>query len=268
MEDKLPSGLVERREAETASSDDSADEGSIGGPRSAGVDEAASVKLSDLVYVKLLNRIRAGDFALNDKLPTENDLAEQLAVSRPVVREALARLRDDGVVSSRRGSGTYVRQRVAGGPEPASPLRSIADMRRCLEFRHSLEGESAFHAAGASENVEGRRELTEAMGRLETALRNATISVDDDFGFHLAIARATGNRFFEEAMETMRPSIITGMGITPSFMPVRTPERLALLHSEHAAIYEAIMADDRDGARAAMRRHLERAIARVFEGIE
>lgn len=229
---------------------------------------ADTVKLSDLVYAKILGRIRVGDFAVNDKLPTENELAEQLAVSRPIVREALARLRADGVVSSRRGSGTYVRQVAAASAAAGPPLRSIEDMRKCLEFRLSFEGETAFHAASCPQYKQGREGLHDALARLQASFRAQTISVDDDFGFHHAVARASGNRFFEDVMLSMRDSIVTGMGITPSFMSVPTPERLARLHAEHVDVFDAILADDPERARDAMRRHLVNATQRVFEGVD
>jgi len=228
---------------------------------------ASSVKLSDLVYAKIIGRIRGGDYAVNDRLPTENELAEMLSVSRPIVREALARLRTDGVVMSRRGSGTYVRNAAVVDAQGVSPLSSIGDMRRCLEFRVSFEGESAWHAAAASFPA-GRAMLATAMRRLEDSLAAGRISVEDDFNFHFSVAHATGNRFFEATMLAMRANIITGMGITPSFMPVRTPDRLALLHAEHIAIHDAVMADDPGGARDAMRSHLTNAMRRVFDGVD
>lgn len=228
---------------------------------------ASTVKLSDLVYAKIIGRIRSGDYAVNDRLPTENDLAEMLSVSRPIVREALARLRTDGVVMSRRGSGTYVRNAAVVDAQGVSPLSSIGDMRKCLEFRISFEGETAWHAAAARYPA-GRAMLSTAMARLEESLAAGRISVEDDFNFHFSVAHATGNRFFEATMLAMRANIITGMGITPSFMPVRTPDRLALLHAEHVAVYNAVMADDPDGARYAMRGHLTNAMRRVFDGVD
>ncbi|MCH4895043.1 GntR family transcriptional regulator [Sphingomonas sp. SFZ2018-12] len=225
--------------------------------------DASSVKLGDLVYAKIAGRIQSGEYAIDSRLPTENEFAEMLGVSRPVVREALARLRDSGVVVSRRGSGTYVQRRVT--TTNAKPLTSIADMRRCLEFRVSFEGESAYHAAAG--RAEDRDDLIVAVERLEQDRAGLRMEVNDDFAFHLAVARATGNRFFHDTMQGLRESIITAMGITPSFMQVRTPERLALLHAEHIAVFDAIMANDPEGARTAMRTHLNNAIRRVFDGV-
>jgi DNA-binding FadR family transcriptional regulator len=225
----------------------------------------ASVKLGDIVYAKIAGRIRSGQYAVDTRLPTENEFADMLGVSRPVVREALARLRDAGIVMSRRGSGTYVQRAIDTGPADV-PLTSIADMRRCLEYRISFEGESAYHAAlGLPQD---RADLTAAMARLDQGLAQMRMDVDDDFGFHLAITRATGNRFFHTTMIHLRPSILTALSITPSFMAVRTPERLAMLHAEHTAIYDAIMANDGDAARTAMRTHLSNAMRRVFDGVD
>lgn len=224
-------------------------------------------KLSDLVYAKIAARIRSGEYPLSSRLPPEQELAELLSVSRPVVREALARLRSDGVVRSRRGSGTYVcgPARDTEEARPAS-LTSIADLRRCMEFRVSLEGESAYHAARGTEG--DRTDLVEAMRRLEESYVSPGRGVENDLEFHRAIAVATGNRFFRTAMDQLEGSVVAAMGITPSFAAPATPERRKALHAEHSAIYEAIMANDAEGARTALRTHLENAIRRIFEGTD
>lgn len=230
------------------------------------VPDASVVKLSDLAYVKIAGRIRSGEYAIDMRMPTEIELAEMLGVSRPVVREALARLRIDGVVVSRRGSGTYVCKALAATDQRVPELSSIADMRRCLEYRVSVESEAAWHAANG--RPEDRDPLVASIAQLEHDLATGTMKVDDDFAFHLAVAKATGNRFFEFGMTMLRHTIVTAMGITPSFMPVRSHQRLALLHAEHVAVFAAIMANDADSARAAMRHHLESSMRRVFEGVD
>lgn len=227
--------------------------------------DVGAAKLSDIVYAKIAGRIRSGEYPINSRLPTENDLAEALGVSRPIVREALARLRNDGAVMSRRGSGTYVQRVQDIAPSRLPPLTSIADMKRCLEYRISVEGEAAWHAAlGIAED---KIVLTEAMERLTSDFENNILQPDNDFAFHYAVALATGNRFFYEAMASMRGTIMTAMQITPNFISPRSVDRLALLHDEHSAVYLAIMANDPDSARTAMRKHLTKAMHRVFEGI-
>ncbi len=240
-----------RREPEVAIADAGAD--------------GSTVKLSDIVYAKIAGRIRSGEYAAESRLPTENDLADTLGVSRPVVREALARLRNDGVVLSRRGSGTYVRPQRDMAAVQAPPLTSIADMRRCLDYRISVEGEAAWHAALG--NTIDRAPLIEAMALLDADYKLDILQPEHDFAFHHAVAFASGNRFFHETMASLRPTIITAMQITPNFTTTKSRDRLTELHGEHGAVFDAVMANDAEGARAAMRQHLTRAMQRVFDGI-
>lgn len=198
-------------------------------------------------------------------MPTENALAELLSVSRPVVREALARLRDDGLVVSRRGSGTYVRRAPVQADRTLAPLSSIADMRRCLEFRISLECETAWHAAREL-TAEGWARIASALDQLENDFAQGEIGVEPDYLFHLAVAAATENRFFLASMTAMRDPITVGMTITRNFSFLRTEERRRSLHEEHVAIAKAIEGRDPDAARQAMHRHLTNAMQRAFDG--
>jgi DNA-binding FadR family transcriptional regulator len=92
------------------------------------------------------------------------------------------------------------------------------------------------------------------------------IKIEDDFAFHLAVAQATGNRFFEAAVRRSRPYIAAGMSITRNFALLRTREELLALQAEHRAIFEAIDAKRPEEARDAMRAHLHNAMRRAFHG--
>lgn len=223
------------------------------------------MKLCDIVYARIITSISAGDYAVGSKLPTENELADMLSVSRPIVREALSRLRDDGIVVSRRGSGTYVRRAPQPEDRGLGPLSSIADMRRCLDFRLSLEAETAALAAAALTPA-GEASLRAALMRLEEGLAANEIGVEEDFELHLAIARATENRFFAASFSMMREPVTAGMNITRNFQLLRTRERLEALHAEHVRIVQAICARNPEAARKAMQEHLANAIARAFDG--
>jgi len=91
--------------------------------------------LVDQVYRSLLELIMQGDLNEGDKLSTEQALAEQFKTSRPTVREALARLRSDGIIASRQGAGTFVTRRPDPDLPRFMPLESLSDVRRCLDFR-------------------------------------------------------------------------------------------------------------------------------------
>jgi GntR family transcriptional regulator, transcriptional repressor for pyruvate dehydrogenase complex len=238
------------------------DRGMLTAPQSA---TNGALKLSDLVYAKIAAKIRSGEYPVDSRLPTEKELADWLGVSRPVVREALARLRNDGTVVSRRGSGTYVQKVQLVGEHSNPPLASISDMRRCLEFRISLEGEAAWHAANGAQ--EDRADLIEAINNIVQDSSVSTFNPDHDFAFHLAVATATGNRFFTETLLNMRRSIVTAMEITPAFVALNATERVQQIQNEHRLVFDAIMANECEAARDAMRAHLTQAMGRVFEGV-
>ncbi len=223
--------------------------------------EPLSGKLSEIAYAKIVELIGSGTYPVNARLPTENALSAQLAVSRPIVREALARLREDGVVVSRRGSGTYVRAIQGARSRQLGPVSSIEDMRHCLIFRRGLEAESAYFAAlGAP----GDDRLDIAFARLEASIGNSIIPLDEDFAFHLAIAQRTGNRYYESTINALKESVASSMNISRSFLMPQGAARVRDVHGEHVAVYRAIKAGDAPGARDAMCRHIDNVIARAF----
>ena len=80
--------------------------------------------LPDRIYARVVEAILRGDFAPHNKLPTEEALSAQFGVSRPTVREALARLRSDGIIDSRRGAGSTVIRAPAAGVVGARSVRA------------------------------------------------------------------------------------------------------------------------------------------------
>src|SRR5262245_1212703 len=122
--------------------------------------------LPDRIYASVVEAILRGDFRDSGKLPTESVLADRFGVSRPTVREALSRLRADGGIETRRGSGSHVVARAAGPAASAPPIRSLADIERYYAFRSCLEAGAAAAAAemrDAADLDEIRTEL-EALG--------------------------------------------------------------------------------------------------------
>jgi GntR family transcriptional repressor for pyruvate dehydrogenase complex len=103
--------------------------------------------LSDRAYERILSMIVGGEIPVGGKLPTEQSLSEQLGISRPVLRQALRQLREDDVIVSRQGSGSYVQRRPKDAVLDFAPIGSIADVQRTFEFRVAIEGEAALLAA-------------------------------------------------------------------------------------------------------------------------
>ena len=95
-------------------------------PAAGGDGPRAKPGLADRVYHLLYSRISNGDYPANQKLPSEKTLADEFGVSRPILRMALERLRDQGIIHSRQGAGSYVREI----PHGATWLRAGRDDRR------------------------------------------------------------------------------------------------------------------------------------------
>lgn len=221
-------------------------------------------RLSDVLYNDILERIVDGSLESGARLPTEAELASQHGVSRPVVRQALARLRDDGVISSRQGSGSFVLRRPPSDLLMFAPLGGVGDMQRCFEFRIGLEGEAAALAAERRTEAD-LTALEAAFQRIEAAIDAEELGADADMAFHLAICDAAQNRFYATTLRSLSSNVVTGIKVARNLSRLRPPSRMRLVQAEHRAILDAISDGDPDRARRAARRHLEQAKRRVFE---
>ena len=222
-------------------------------------------KLSAGIYEQLFERIVGGEFAVNARLPSETELARRFGASRPVVREALARLRDDGLIVSRQGSGSYVKRRPDQAVLQFVPVGSIADIQRCFEFRVGLEGAAAALAATRWEEHD-LAQIKTAFRELEACIEAGQLGVDADERFHRAVAESTHNPYHILVQTSLQPHIAFGMTLTRNLSLLRAAERLRAVQDEHRAILEAIEDRNSDGARAAMQAHIENARRRMFEG--
>lgn len=221
-------------------------------------------KRSAGIYQHIFEVIIAGEFPVNARLPSETELAQRFGASRPVVREALARLRDDGIIISRQGSGSYVKRRPDIAVLRFVPVSSIADIQRCFEFRHGLEGIAAALAAERWEDGD-MAEIRAAFDSLEASTEDFKLGVDADERFHLAIAKATHNAYHVSVQSSLQPNIVFGMSLTRNLSLLRTQERLREVQDEHRAIVEAVTARMPAAARAAMQLHIDNARRRMFE---
>lgn len=218
------------------------------------------------VHHQLRARIASGEYAANTRLPGEHDLAALYGVSRPVIREALRRLRDDGLVFSRQGAGSFVR-----GSEPEqgkalafAPVGTIADVQRCYEFRLEVEPANAFYAAKRHNDV-----ALAAIGRALELMRDTTRAhghrEDADYAFHIAIAEAANNYFFLSSMQALKDHINVGMKLHGLSLLGPAGGLVGVL-DEHDAIFAAIRDRKEVEARDAMRRHIQGSYDRLFEG--
>ncbi|MEW6342183.1 MAG: FadR/GntR family transcriptional regulator [Pseudomonadota bacterium] len=218
----------------------------------------------EYAYDQLLALLSDPEFVPHTKLPAEQTLAERFGVSRPMLRQALSRLRSEGRIYSRKGSGNYVNDGIAASQALAfSTLASIPDVKSFLEFRRSLEGECAASAAQASDRVAFAR-LRKAHQRLEQAIAAGEAGTEQDIAFHMAVAQATGNRFFAHTLAALSEQMNFGIRLVRDLAGRPLDVRRQEVVREHAHILAAIDAGDIDGARTAMRAHIDGGIARLF----
>jgi DNA-binding GntR family transcriptional regulator len=202
----------------------------------------------DQVYEAIRERITSGSLPRGARVHQE-DLAEELGVSRTPVREALRRLAAEGLVEMRTNRGA----RVADVDQ--------AGMRVSYEARTVIEPGAARLAAG--------QRLEEPLARMRAAvaaqrrsLRNVQRSFEANREFHLALAAASGNEFLSQFAERLW---VARIGETIYERQVETQERMLLDVREHEQILEAIEAGDARRAESLTRRHLADAMKRSMD---
>ncbi len=219
--------------------------------------------LTDAVHDQLLALIQQEQLSVGDRLPGEHALAERFAVSRPVLRQALARLRADGRVTARQGSGHFVAEGPVVKTIDYGPIQGIPDVRSFLEFRCILEGESAALAAQCRE-AKLRAAITARREAMEAAAFRGQPGIDEDIAFHAAIARASKNRYLILTIGALVEQTQIAIRLVRELSPQPLMSRWQDVRAEHRRIDEAIAARDQDGARNAMTQHLRNGIARLF----
>src|SRR6218665_1590482 len=118
--------------------------------------------LPDIVFERMLRAIKSGAYKPDERLPTEHDLATEFEVSRPIIREALKPLPDQGLIYSRSGAGSFVRALGLREPLGFGQLENVADLLNCYEFRMTLEPAAAA-AAAARHDKESLKAIRQAL---------------------------------------------------------------------------------------------------------
>ena len=202
---------------------------------------------------QLRSLIAAGEWPVGGRLPAERDLAGQLGVSRPSVREALIALEVEGLVAVRPGSGIEVVAREA----PALSARLDLDFGpfEIIRARQLVECELAARAA-LTLDAAGVRALRQTLDWMAADMAQGRPPVRGDRAFHLRIAEAAGNgpllRTVTELFDERNNPLFEQLGHHFETAPTW---RLAL--AEHQAVIAAIASANADAARAAMHQHLQ-----------
>ncbi|MCV3737326.1 FadR family transcriptional regulator [Rhizobium sp. TRM96647] len=226
-------------------------------------------RLSDVLYADLLQEIHSGKYGAGTRLPSEADFSAQFGVSRPIVREALGRLREEGIIRSKKGSGSYVaaaeRRDGVNGGAAARTVSSISDVQKLYQFRVSLEGEAAFLAA-QNRTDEQLEAIAKAAADLASTMHSASDGTNEDIIFHRAVALATGNAFFVEVLDRIAPDMQFIVQLARTLLQGRPAKNIEAVQREHSLVLEAIRRGDAVAARERMQFHIRTAQARLFFG--
>ena len=214
------------------------------------------LRLSEEVSGDLLRRIARGELKPGDRLPTEKALGEAFGVSRAVVREAIARLKADGLIETRQGSGAFVveapktinlRFWQGAGPE-------LEELRDIFELRAMVEGAVAELAAQRRDDND-LGVMAEHLQAMDDAMASGRDGTEADDNFHIAMARATHNSYISRLVEFL------GRHFSDSRKLSWHGTRNELAHPdeaqiEHRALFEAISLGSADAARRCALEHL------------
>jgi DNA-binding FadR family transcriptional regulator len=222
--------------------------------------------LADRVTGLLAQQIRDGEFAHDERLPSEMELTERFGVSRTVIREAISRLKSEGLVGSRRGSGTVVL-----GANPATPFRldlqvgdvrdSMAAVLRVIELRRGVEGEMAALAAQRRSKAQNQA-IQQALQAIDQAAQEGRDGVREDFAFHAAISNAAHNPLYTSLVQFLSQFLHAAIRVS-RMNEARRSDFGQQVRSEHAAIAQAIAEGDPAAARAAALLHMENSARRI-----
>ncbi|WP_270888551.1 FadR/GntR family transcriptional regulator [Pedococcus sp. 5OH_020] len=224
----------------------------------------AAVNAFESTVEQLATAVRLGVFAHGEQLPPERELAERLGVSRVTLREAIAALRDSGLVTTTRGrgGGTVVVYRGPDLPRDSEPVagRRGADLSDALEFRRVVEPGAAALAARRSLSADQRSWLAQACQEVRDAPDSKGHRVADS-RLHLAVATLSGSPMLIEAVTRAQAALHELLTAIPVL-----PTNIAHSSAQHDCIVTAILAGDADAARTAMEEHCD-ATAALLRGL-
>ncbi|MFZ4539006.1 GntR family transcriptional regulator [Propionivibrio sp.] len=217
-------------------------------------------RISGAVAASLERRILEGSLKPGDRLPAERELAIELGVSRPSLREAIQKLASKGLVQSRQGGGTYVTDRLESTfLDPWQDMMGTHPNLRedLLEFRHMLEGQAAEWAAERATDADLTR-LTQAFDAMNSAFDADDLNRQSstDIAFHQAIGEATHNIVIGHLSAALLRLMHDNIRL--SLEELKTiPAASSALKSQHAAIHDAILEHRPVEARSAAEAHID-----------
>jgi GntR family transcriptional repressor for pyruvate dehydrogenase complex len=216
----------------------------------------------DEVARELMSRIRSGELQPHMRLPSEQTMAAQFGVSRTVIREAIARLKNEGLITTRQGSGAFVRDWQANAlhldPEIGKNLESVLFI---AELRKGIEAEAAALAAERRSRKE-MIAIEQAFARVCETTRARGDSTRADMGFHRTIAGASHNPYYTAILDYLSQFLVQALRISRGNEALRE-DFAQQVESEHLDIVDAVRRKDSSAARLAAQIHMDQARIRI-----
>ena len=216
-----------------------------------------SERLYEQIVSQIEQRIEKGELKVGDQLPSERELAEQFAVSRTAVREAVKALREKGLVEILAGRGTFITDgtsdKIRNSLGLLMKIGNTKGSANLVEVREILEPEIAALAATriTDEYIVAMQDAVNIM-EVATASNNSEAFVEADLDFHLALAEATQNPIIPALMDSVIDLLREQRKRTGN-----VSGGLARGQYHHKIILEAVIKRDPDAARQAMQNHLQ-----------
>jgi len=216
--------------------------------------------LAEKLATLIRQEIAKGRFKPGEKLPTEREMSETYGVSRVTVRDALGRLKHDGIVLSRQGSGAFVAKESAPTLRLHVAPSDAQDLRNVVELLSAVRSAASAHAALRRTPAQ-LASITRLYNAIGAAIEEGRPGEEEDIAFHRAIMDAAGNPLFNQILEfldgRMRQFVRTARSNS------RNRGLTGQVQDEHQAMRDAIAASDPEAARIAAEQHLANALKRL-----
>jgi GntR family transcriptional regulator, transcriptional repressor for pyruvate dehydrogenase complex len=207
--------------------------------------------ISEEVFEQLKQQLLLDEWKQGEKIPSENELATALGVSRVTIRQAIQRLAVMGLIETKVGEGSFVKKVEVGSHMKAMiPMTYLQekDMMQVLDFRYVIEIETAAMAAkNASE--EDVKELRNILEQMEALIGQQDKFAEADLSFHFKIAEITQNSLIIETFTIVQDILATFMKSS-----VKMVGEIGIPY--HRRLVEAFANQDSESAREIMREHM------------
>jgi GntR family transcriptional repressor for pyruvate dehydrogenase complex len=214
-------------------------------------------RVADKIAAQLKKAIADGKLRVGDRLPPERDLAEQMGVSRPSVREAIQQLELIGLLESVQGGGTVVKSLTEKEFQTPMEILLAEDKQKVIELTEVRGGMESWAARQAARNrtEDELARIQVCLEEMERDLKRGRIRAEVDVKFHTEIVAASHNTIFLHMMQSIYNLIIYSIRLYRERVFLTRQDQETLYH-HHQEVFKAIQDRDPDAAEAAMGEHL------------